>query len=160
MYLPTSDSQNKLPHYTMKPTTEMILEFASSIGVTDMFISPRYNKPGDVLHELAHNAVCTDLQLTRRTMHKSGKGVLIPDTVYHPGIMSPNEFGARVWGLEVLQYFNWETPPNTGNPCIYSGEPGDVKDGQEQLREWGIEPLLGIFRPVKTPTIQQQRRIA
>jgi hypothetical protein len=32
----------------MKPTADMILEFAASIGVRDMYISNRYNKPGDL----------------------------------------------------------------------------------------------------------------
>jgi hypothetical protein len=148
----------------MKPTTDDILAFAATIGVHDMYISERYNKPGDVLHELAHNAVCTDEQLNSRTPRDPNdlrKGYLIPDIRtevgtnfgrgYKPGRTSPNEYGARVWALEVLEYFGWETPDNTGNPHIYSGTPDSKGDGEQQLRQWGIEPLKGIFRPLDNP---------
>ena len=139
----------------MKPTSADIIAFGESIGVFNMYISPRFCLPGDVLHELAHNAVCTDVQLDSRSWHKTG--YLIPDIRtepgsnfgrgYRPGRTSPDEYGARAWALEVIEYFGWETPPNTGNPHIYSGTPDSLGNGVQQLRQWGIEPLQKKFRP-------------
>ncbi len=144
----------------MRPTSEDILMFAESIGVHNMYISERFNKPGDILHELAHNAVCTNEQLKQRTPRDTNdltRGYLIPDVRtevgtnfgrgYRPGRTSPNEYGARVWALEVITYFGWSIPENTGNPHIYDGLPDSLGNGKKQLREWGIQPLLGIFRP-------------
>lgn len=142
-----------------------ILEFGRSIGVHNMYISPRYAKSGDVLHELAHNAVCTDSQLARRVLRDANRpelGYLIPSIQYQiegktgrgyrPGIMSPDEFGTRVWALEVLEYFNLPIPENTGNPHIYDKLPSSLLNGKEQLLKWHIEPLKGIFRPTVVPS--------
>jgi len=120
-----------------KPSLDEVISFGNSLGFTeDVIIS---NSEGCVLwhqwlHEIAHWSVewrFPDWMQTRE---------------YYP-----DEWGARAWQEEILVLKNWARPPKQPPSLIWINSPMGLRDGKEQLEDWGISPLKNLFLATKDP---------
>lgn len=155
-----------------QPTGASVLEFGRSIGITDLVITPGYERWWHLLHEIGHFAVKPDSYITLWQEH-GGMGVpymnwFTKSGVFKPDDPTPDEWGVRAWCLLVLELFGWVNPLESGrwnsatpdfrqhnNPYqwmrskVTSPSHKFYRDGFEQLKAVGIDVKQGIFRPTK-----------
>lgn len=179
-------------------TTQDILKFAKQIGIDVPLAYQDFPGWSSVLHEVAHWAVKPDSYVAAflnnigqdawnypgdipepenvlfwnfspQVIWSDGrKRSLAPTTpaLYDP---TPNEWGARAWGLQVLELMEWVNPNEFENQQLYGGgaqfdwnqlnslEPHPIDDyGPNQLLFMGIDVRNGVLRPPVEVTFDKQ----
>lgn len=180
-----------------EPTTQDIVKFAKQIGINVPPIYHDFPDWASVLHEVAHWAVKPDsylaafLENIQQDAWTYSGDIPEPDAVFFwnrsPEVIwlggqrrwvapttpacydpTPNEWGARAWGLQVLDLMGWKNP----NECesqyvggsaqfdwnqLNSRDSHPVADyGPDQLPLMGIDVSDGVLRPQVDVTFDGQ----
>lgn len=148
----------------MIPSIDAVLDFGESIGLPRIDLNARYNTWYCAIHEIAHWAIYPQMVVDAFLDGRGDKlrpGDIpscsyLNEYLWYTGYF-PGEWAARAYGLELIKINGWHTPTpsdlelghNYRIWCETTDHQGNC--GYAQLRNWGIDPSRGIFRPTKYP---------